>query len=224
MEINFSWEKLTAEERIERAVDVTGAEVMATSSFGIQSAVLLHLIHRVYPKMPIVFIDTGFLFDETYQYAERLVKMWGLDLHTYKAERNDSVESESGETVDLEEYNSIHKVEPLYRALNELSPKCWISGVRRVQSSTRRDKPISEEDFGLVKLYPIIDWTDKDVFLYQQRHELPEHPLWKEGYVTVGDRHLSDKLKPGQAWEGTRFGGVVRECGLHTNKEKELES
>ena len=112
MEINISWEKLTAEERIERAVDVTGREVMATSSFGIQSAVLLHLIHRVYPKMPIVFIDTGFLFDETYQYAERLVKMWGLDLHTYKAERNDSVESESGETVDLEEYNSIHKVEP----------------------------------------------------------------------------------------------------------------
>ncbi|MEO0447481.1 MAG: phosphoadenosine phosphosulfate reductase family protein, partial [Verrucomicrobiota bacterium] len=67
-------------------------------------------------------------------------------------------------------------------------------------------------------VYPLIDWSDKDVFFYQQAQQLPDHPLWRKGYVSVGDWHSSEPLKPGQAVETTRFGGVKRECGLHASK------
>lgn len=218
-------ERLGASERVSAAVDRWGLDrVVATTSFGLQSAVLLHLLYRVAPGLKVIFLDTGYHFPETLAYAEELCVRLGLNLATYQPLESPEVQEarwgklwEQGED-GLGTYNYLNKVEPLERALGELQPKAWLSGLRRVQSESRRFRPVLEEKSdhgGIVKVYPLIDWSDKDVFFYQQEHGLPDHPLWAKGYVSVGDRHSSEPLRPGQAVESTRFSGVKRECGIH---------
>jgi phosphoadenosine phosphosulfate reductase len=101
------------------------------------------------------------------------------------------------------------------RALDELNAGTWFSGLRRQQSSSRADKPVLEISRGRIKVYPIIDWHSKDVYQYLTKHDLPYHPLWDQGYVSVGDVHTTRKLEAGMTEEETRFFGLTRECGLH---------
>ena len=116
----------------------------------------------------------------------------------------------------LERYNRINKVEPMQRALDELHVGTWFAGLRRGQSSTRSDTPFLEWRKGRAKVHPIADWSDRDVHAYLSRHRLPYHPLWLRGYVSIGDTHSTVPLGSGMRAEDTRFGGVKRECGLHT--------
>lgn len=137
--------------------------VIATSSFGIQSAVALKLITRADPGIPIMFIDTGYLFRETYQYAKQLTERLNLNLRCYcpritpaHREAIHGREWEEGEN-SLNPYLEASKIEPMRRAIAELQPKLWISGLRRTQSDTLQSKCILEEVHGIFKLYPIID-------------------------------------------------------------------
>jgi phosphoadenosine phosphosulfate reductase len=101
------------------------------------------------------------------------------------------------------------------RAVVEMGAKGWIAGLRRSQSSTREKLEYLVQQNRVVKVHPILDWNDRKVYEYLTRHDLPYHPLWNEGYVSVGDWHSTSKLADAGSEEATRFGGIKRECGLH---------
>lgn len=212
---------LSAEDRIRRvAYEHVGTTVLSTS-FGIQSAVLVHMVSQIDRSIPIIFVDTGYLFPETYRFADRLTRELDLNLHVYQptmtAARQEALFGkrwEQGEAA-LGDYNRLNKVEPMNRALKELGATAWISGLRRSQSSTRENRSLVEQQNRILKLYPILDWSDRDVYAYLTANDLPYHPLWDQGYISVGDVHSTSRFADGMRPEETRFGGVKRECGLH---------
>ena len=101
------------------------------------------------------------------------------------------------------------------RAIRELGARAWLSGLRQDQSTSRSELKASEKQQKTYKIYPIFDWSDREVYNYLSKNALPYHPLWEEGYVSVGDWHSTSKLRDGMNPEDTRFGGLKRECGLH---------
>jgi phosphoadenosine phosphosulfate reductase len=115
----------------------------------------------------------------------------------------------------IERYNRLRKVEPMQRALDELSVRTWFAGLRRSQSASRAQAPVAELKQGRWKVHPIVDWSDRDVWHYLKQHDLPYHPLWEQGYVSIGDYHTTSPLQEGMREEDTRFFGLKRECGIH---------
>lgn len=219
-DINHQLTPLSAAERVRWALAHLPTNPMLSSSFGIQAAVMLHLMTQQQPDIPVVLTDTGYLFPETYQFIDQLAARLNLNLQVYRSAITPAwQEARFGklwETADgIKQYNQLNKVEPMQRALRELEVGSWFTGLRRSQSSTRVEKAIVEISRGVVKVQPIIDWTNKDVFYYLKEHNLPYHPLWEQGYLSVGDTHSTSKFEPGMSEEDTRFNGFGRECGLH---------
>jgi phosphoadenosine phosphosulfate reductase len=214
-------ERLSAEERVRWAVEQFGEKLILSTSFGIQSAVMLHLVTQIAPEIPVVFVDTGYLFPETYKFADDLTKRLNLNLRVFQAEmtaaRQEALHGRLWEQgkEGLEKYNFINKVEPMNRAMKELHATAWLAGLRRVQSSTREHLDIVQLQKRTYKIHPIVDWSERDIYQYLTKHNLPYHPFWEKGYVSVGDTHSSAPLGAGQTAEETRFNGVKRECGLH---------
>jgi len=221
--VNEALEKKTALERIEFAAENLPSNYSLASSFGAQSAVSLHMITQVMPKIPVILIDTGYLFPETYQFVDQLVEALGLDVHVYQSTMSPAwQEARYGklwekDTRALNEYNQRNKVEPMDRALNELEVGTWFAGLRREQSKSRHELPIVQTFKDRVKVHPIIDWSNRDIHQYLQKHRLPYNPLWEKGYVSIGDKHSTRPLTLGLSEEDTRFGGSQRECGLHVD-------
>ena len=219
-------EARSAAERVRWALDQFGDGLVLSTSFGIQSAVMLHLVTSVVPDIPVVFVDTGYLFPETYRFAEELRERLKLNLKTYLPQQTAAQQEalygklwEQG-LAGLERYNLINKVEPMNRAVSELGASAWLTGIRRNQSSSRETRPVVEKQNKIWKIYPIIDWSDRDIYTYLTENNLPYHPLRDEGYVSVGDWHSTSKLGEGMREEDTRFGGAKRECGLHEYTER----
>ncbi|WP_295455161.1 phosphoadenylyl-sulfate reductase [uncultured Thiodictyon sp.] len=218
---NAELSALDAAGRVAWARDhLPGAQVLS-SSFGVQAAVMLHLVSQGIPRIPVVLIDTGYLFPETYLFIDELVARLDLDLRVYRSDISPAwLEARHGRlwengVTGIEHYNRIHKVEPMGRALRELGVGTWFAGLRRVQSQSRKDIPVLQVKDGRYKVHPIIDWTDRDVYHYLKRYDLPYHPLWEQGYVSIGDHHSTVPLGAGMTEEETRFFGLKRECGLH---------
>jgi phosphoadenosine phosphosulfate reductase len=115
----------------------------------------------------------------------------------------------------IRRYNEIHKVEPMQRALKELDVRTWFAGLRRVQSDSRAGIEFLELRDGRWKVHPLADWSDRDIWQYLHKHDLPYHPLWHQGYVSIGDVHSTQPLQVGMLEQDTRFNGLLRECGLH---------
>lgn len=214
-------EKATAQERVKWAVETYGDGLVLTTSFGIQSAVMLHLVTRIAPSIPVIFIDTGYLFPETYRFADEVTRKLNLNLRTYlprqTAAQQEALYGRQWEQgLDgLKRYNHLNKVEPMDRAVRELKATAWLAGLRRSQASTRGKLPVVQHQNKITKIHPIIDWDNRTVHRYLTEHGLSYHPLWEEGYVSVGDWHSTSKLEAGMTEEQTRFGGLKRECGLH---------
>lgn len=212
---------LRAGERIRLLYDQLGDHLVATTSFGIQAAVMLHLIHENAPEIPVVFIDTGFLFPETYHYIEQLTeRLPKLDLRIYQPTHSAArIQALWGNLWEngkegADKYAMLTKIEPMNRALRETGADVWLSGLRRSQSKTRSDRPFVERQKRTLKAYPILDWADAQVDLYFHQNNLPRHPLAEKGYVTMGDWHSTSPAADGDA-ESTRFNGQKYECGLH---------
>ena len=211
----------TAATRIAWALESTAGQHALSSCFGAQSAVSLHMATRQRPDMPVILVDTGYLFPETYRFVDALRERLGLNLKVYRPQLGIAwMEARLGrlweQGVDgIDRYNRLRKVEPMQRALDELGVRTWIAGLRRSQSRTRADIDFLELRDGRWKLHPLADWSDHDVRAYLQQHDLPYHPLWHDGYVSIGDRHTTRRLEPGMHEEDTRFFGLRRECGLH---------
>jgi phosphoadenosine phosphosulfate reductase len=219
--INAELATLGAEERVAWALKHTPGPHVLSSSFGAQAAVSLHMVTRQQPDIPVVLIDTGYLFTETYLFVDELTERLGLNLKVYRPRIGISwMEARYGrlweQGVDgLDRYNHIRKVEPMQRALDELDAHGWFAGLRRNQSRSRAEIDFVERPGERWKFHPIADWTDRDVGEYLKKHDLPYHPLWDEGYVSIGDRHTSRRWEPGMEAEDTRFFGLKRECGIH---------
>ena len=211
---------LRAGERVARLREQFGGNLVATTSFGLQSAVMLHLLAEHAPDVPVIFIDTGFLFPETYQYADALTQRLNLDIRTYQptvsAARMQALWGNLWENgpEGAERYAMLTKIEPMNRALKDIGADVWISGLRRSQSSTRADRTFAEKQKKTLKVYPILDWADVQVDLYMRQHDLPPHPLAEQGFVTMGDWHSTHPAEKDNA-ETSRFNGQKYECGLH---------
>jgi len=211
----------TAHERVAWALGNLAGGHALSSSFGAQAAVSLHLSTRVRADLPVILVDTGYLFPETYRFVDELTDRLSLNLKVYRPQMGIAwMEARFGRLWEqgvegIERYNRIRKVEPMQRALRELGVRTWIAGLRRSQSRSRANVEFVELRDGRWKLHPIADWSDRDVWQYLQQHDLPYHPLWHRGYVSIGDVHTTRPLEPGMSEEDTRFFGLKRECGLH---------
>ncbi len=220
-EVNAQLEKQSATERVQWAHDHFGNQVVLSSSFGAQAAVCLHMATTIMPDIPVILVDTGYLFPETYQFIDDLTERLKLNLRTYRAPMSPAwQEARFGKLWEqgvegITTYNQMNKVEPMRRALEELHPKAWLAGLRRQQSSTRKRLNVLAVDQQVLKIHPIVDWTSKDVYGYLKEHDLPYHPLWHQGYLSIGDTHTTRKVDAGMSEEEARFFGLKRECGLH---------
>lgn len=212
---------VSAEDRILWASKHFGKALVLSSSFGAQAAVMLSLATRLVPDIPVIFIDTGYLFPETYRFADELTARLKLNLKVYRPALSPAwLEARHGRLWEdgvkgLEAYNRLAKVEPMQAALRDLGARAWLAGLRHAQSSTREGLSVVAMQDGYVKIHPIVDWTDRAVHEYLKKNGLPYHPLWDQGYVSIGDTHTSRPLTADLTPEQTRFFGLKRECGLH---------
>ena len=217
---------LSAQERLRWAQETFGEGFALTTSFGIQAAVLLHMVSELGQQtgrpVPVIWVDTGYLPAETYQYADLLVQRLQLKLVVAQAAmspaRMEALHGRLWETEqvgDLELYHRIRKVEPLDRALTDGGVTCWASGVRGNQTDHRRAMEPLDPVRQRWSLRPLLAWTKRDVYYYMEEHQLPQHPLFAQGYSTVGDWHSSAPDAGDVSGRATRFGGLKQECGIH---------
>ena len=217
---------LSPQERLAWAQSVFGDRLALTTSFGIQTAVLLHMVSELGQRsgqpVQVIWVDTGYLPPETYHYADQLTERLQLTLHIAQAaispahmEARHGRLWESGELRDLELYHRMRKVEPLDGAFEALQVSCWASGVRGSQTDHRRAMQALDPVRGRWSLRPLLSWSKRDVYYYMQEHGLPQHPLFEQGYSTVGDWHSSAPDDGGSSGRATRFGGLKQECGIH---------
>ncbi|MGB5348548.1 MAG: phosphoadenylyl-sulfate reductase [Polyangiales bacterium] len=211
----------TAEELIGWASDRYGERLIASTSFGATSAVMLHLVHRVAPRTPIICVDTGYLFPETYQFAEALIQRLSLDVRFYSAQMSPARQEalygklwEQGED-GVNRYLQINKVEPMQRAIRELGAEAWMAGLRAEQTEHRAGLRRVDRQDGRIKLHPVLHWTSEDMIAYMDRHDLPYHPMFEQGYRSIGDHHSTIPTTADMDPRDGRILGKTRECGLH---------
>jgi phosphoadenosine phosphosulfate reductase len=200
-----------------------GTGLVMSTSFGIQAAVMLHLVTQVIPNIPVVWIDTGYLPTETYLFAEELTNRLNLNLKVYQSPlspaRMEAIYGKLWQKNDLQSlnlYDQIRKVEPMQRALQELKATAWLAGLRHNQTDFRQQLQHINKQGNQYKILPILTWNSRDIYQYLTKHDLPYHPYFEQGYVSVGDWHSSRPLTAEDDDErDTRFHGVKQECGLH---------
>ena len=186
-----------------------GQDVAFACSF--EDTALLHMIHEVAPNTEVIFLDTGAHFTETIDFLDRLQGEWNLNVT-----RTQPAREASQWPCGSERCCEMRKVEPLSRALSARA--AWITSVKRIDAPTRANMSIVHWDdkFGLVKVNPLATWTDEDVAYYLSSHDLPPHPLWSEGYTSIGCAPVTIKpLDPSDRRSGRWAGVNKEECGLH---------
>lgn len=199
------------------STDLPG-RVAVVSSFGTESAVLLHMVAAIDPNVPVIFLNTGKLFGETLSYRETLVEQLGLtDVRDLRPDPADlAAEDPNGLLClnDTERCCYLRKVLPLQRALAGFDT--WISGRKRFQSETRRDLPPIERDGLQAKINPLANWRKGALDAYFKQHELPRHPLEADGFLSVGCMPCTDRVAPGEDARAGRWRGAAKtECGIH---------
>ncbi|MDH5751234.1 MAG: phosphoadenylyl-sulfate reductase [Deltaproteobacteria bacterium] len=205
-------------ERIRWAADVFGEGAIATSSMGADSALLLHHISLASPQTRVFFIDTGFHFPETVSFKEELSRRFSLEINSvtpgWSREEFEASHGRLWET-DHSECCRLNKTEVLQKALHGV--KCWINGIRRNQSSTRAGIQVLERlNNGLYKLNPLFDWDRERARAYSQEHDLPRHPLTREGYSSIGCAPCTTCPLAGGDHRSGRWAGTDKtECGIH---------
>ncbi|MEC4982879.1 MAG: phosphoadenosine phosphosulfate reductase [Oscillatoria sp. PMC 1068.18] len=222
-DVNQRFVNSDAEEIVQWAAHTFGDGLVMTTSFGIQSAVMLHLVTKIVPDIPVIWVDTGYLPAKTYTFAEQLTERLRLNLKVYQSPMTPArMEAIHGrlwaekDVAALNRYDEIRKVEPMQRALQELNATAWLAGLRSNQTDHRKTLDFVNFQGNIYKVLPILNWNSRTVYQYLTAHDLPYHPLFDEGYVTVGDWHSSRPLSFSDENErDTRFQGLKQECGIH---------
>jgi phosphoadenosine phosphosulfate reductase len=205
---------------IEQALQDTRLGRLAlVSSFGAESSVLLHLVARINPAIPILFIDTGKLFPETLAYQAQLTRLLQLqDLRIIRPDPNDLATLDTQGKLHQTQPNhccELRKTLPLQKALGEFD--AWISGRKRYQSHTRSDLAFFEnENDQRIKINPLADWTPQDLQAYQQHYHLPDHPLVARGYPSIGCAPCTSPVSRHEDPRAGRWRNTNKqECGIH---------
>jgi phosphoadenosine phosphosulfate reductase len=210
-ELNKKYTPLNPEDRI-KMLYADFPNVLFTSSFGVSSVYLLHLVSRLNPAQMIFFLDTTYHFKETADYKQLLTERFQLNVTELKGDssRNLFTQLERSWEKDPDLCCSVNKVEPL----DAIKPGygVWISGLMKSQNQHRNELTLFEERNGMMKFYPILDQTNEDVKNYISMHNLPEHPLKARGFQSVGCTHCTSR---GTAREGRWVNKSKTECGLH---------
>ncbi len=224
LDLNAINDQLTAADPtqiIRWAADRFGGQLVMSSSFGAQAAVTLHMAQQVVPQIPVIFVDTGYLFPETYLFVDQLTERLRLNLTVYQSQvspaRDEALHGKQWEQgpEGLAQYNQRRKIEPMQRALRELHAAAWLAGLRNEQTQHRSGLRVVEPQDGVYKIHPILRWTSKDVYDYLKKHDLPFHPLYEKGYRSIGDTHTTVPITAEMHERAGRFHGLKQECGLH---------
>jgi phosphoadenosine phosphosulfate reductase len=218
--LNKKFEAVSAHEIIAETVSDFWPHIAMSSSFQMQSLPLLHIVSQVAPKLPVIFLDTGYHFPETLVFRDQLARDWNLNLRIIRATQSqEALRSTHGQ--NLHSHNPdlccyINKVEPMQRAMAGL--QAWISGIRRDQSPTRANIQILEKTAqGIIRIHPMATWSRQDIWQYIYDHNLPEHPLLSQGYLSIGCAPCTRPLFAGEEERDGRWAGQDKlECGLHT--------
>lgn len=223
----------TPQQIVEWSIAQFAGDLVMSSSFGAESAVLLHMVTRLMPEIRIIFIDTGYLFPETFAFMEELRRRMNLNIWVYRTRQDPfAYLHKSGEEnptwrKDVDGCCAVNKNEPFERAMRELHPAAWLRGIRRSQSETRRDKPFIEwsRRYGCYAISPLLSWGTRQMHAYLKEHDLPYHPLYEQGYPSIGCNPLSC-TRPIQIGEDSRAGRWAGreklECGI--NLDNSLDS
>lgn len=195
------------------------------TSFQSSGLVILHLLREIRPDLPVLFLDTGFHFDETLEFKDRIVSMWDLKIVELRGEHGNVATQNKiyGEKLykrDPDKCCAINKVEPLQKALEEYDG--WISGLRRDQSPLRAQTPMVEAQLlptgsEILKIHPLARWSKEDVMSYITEHEIPTHPLLERGFASIGCWPCTRAVRDGEDERAGRWDGLGKtECGIHS--------
>ncbi len=194
------------------------AQTAVVSSFGAESAVLLHLVAGVDPATPVLFLNTGKLFGETLRYRDRLQELLGLgDLRSLAPHPDDRAARDPDGVLwarDTDACCDFRKVIPLKRALTGFAAQ--ITGRKRFQTSARSDMQVVEYLEGRFRFNPLADWSQADLEAYIVAHDLPRHPLVEDGYPSIGCMPCTRRVVEGEGYRDGRWSGLDKdECGIH---------
>lgn len=221
--LSDSFEPRQPQDVLAYALDRFSPDIVLACSFGAEDVVLVDMIHQINPGTTLFYLDTDFLFQETYALRDRIVEKYGLlpkqlvqvkPLLTPEAQAQQHGESLWTRNPDL--CCSLRKVEPLTRALQPY--RAWITGIRRDQTTARAHAGFVEWDrkFNLVKVNPLARWSVTDVWTYIRLHEVPYNPLHDRNYPSIGCTYCTEPVQPGEDPRAGRWKANVKtECGLH---------
>lgn len=200
-----------------------GGKIVVACSFGAEDVVLVDMAHRINPSVPLFYLDTEFLFPETYATRDRVIERYGLrsaQVIQVKSMLTPQAQAESyGEALwarDPDQCCRLRKVEPLTRVLRGYD--AWITGIRRDQAPSRASAGLIEwdEKFELVKVNPLARWTWSDVWTYLKVYEVPYNPLHDQDYPSIGCTYCTSPVAPGKDLRAGRWKNFAKtECGLH---------
>ena len=235
-ELPFDVEKINADfqqrdpaEQIRWAAETFGSNLIMTSSFGAESMCLIHLAISVRPEIPIVLVNTGYLFPQTLAFMEAMRQRFALNVREYHS-RHDPVvwltvngESDPRVRQNVEACCAANKNEVFDRAMRELAPAAWLRGVRAHQSDHRAAMlPVQwNKRVNCWAISPLLAWTHRDVHQYMKKHELPYHPLWEQGYNSIGcnpETCTRPVGSPDDQRSGRWAGMDKKECGIHLDQ------
>jgi phosphoadenosine phosphosulfate reductase len=217
---NAALEKATPQEILDWTWKRFAPDVILTCSFQHDGVILAHMLRTVAPEVPVVFVNTGFHFPETLRYRDEIVERLGIKLvELQPIMPREQFAAQHGLDLyarDPDLCCHINKVEPLKRFLPGV--RAWINGRRRDQSGGRSDiRAVEAFQGGLYKVNPLSSWTSRDSFYYLEQHGIPTHPLFEQGYASIGCAPCTRPVLPGENERDGRWAGLGKtECGLHT--------
>lgn len=222
--LNARWRSIQAQRVLRMAlVEEFPGRIAVSSSFGAESAVLLHLVSQVYRAAPVIFLDTGMHFPETIAYRENLTSRFGLrDVRIISPDPHEEAQIDPHgdlHKTDTDTCCELRKVKPLKYTMDDFD--AWITGRKRYQNATREDLPIFEEDKdGKIKVNPLANWSETDVKTYADLHGLPEHPLVAQNYLSIGCAPCTSPVQPGEDPRAGRWRDSDKtECGIHVTAD-----
>lgn len=223
--MNIITEQLSAAEIVQNHL-AGNATACITCSFQAEDMAVLHMARQVRPDIPVLFLETGYHFAETYAYRDRMVKEWNLQLVNLAPELTViQQETQFGKLYQTKpsECCNIRKVGPLFKGLAHYD--VWLTGLRREQSPTRAnlkkvETHVLPDGRSLLKVSPVADWTNKDVWAYMKAHGIEALPLYDKGFTSIGCEPCTALPADPDNPRSGRWGGNKLECGIHTFSEQ----